>query len=161
VETGTYIGETIFAMEPHFDKLYTVEIKREFYENVKQKYNGNKINFVLGDSLTELAKISDQLKENTIFFLDGHWSNGDTGKGVKDCPLIEEITAINENFKHHGIIIVDDVRLFGKGPIDGSGTEDFMDISVNKLLEILGYRVKLHYFLPSEHYIRDRLIIYV
>jgi len=35
---------------------------------------------------------------------------GNTGKGV------EEITSIISNHKDEAIIIVDDVRLFGKGP---------------------------------------------
>jgi hypothetical protein len=44
VETGTYFGETLQVMEPIFDKLHTIEIKEEFINNVKSRYNGTKIN---------------------------------------------------------------------------------------------------------------------
>ena len=33
VETGTFLGESIFMMEPFFEKLHTIEIKQEFYLN--------------------------------------------------------------------------------------------------------------------------------
>ncbi len=50
IETWTHLGETILEIEPYFSKLYTIEIKKDFYELVKNKYKGSKINFYLGDS---------------------------------------------------------------------------------------------------------------
>lgn len=44
------MGSTIFEMEKYFPKLYTVEIKTEFYNNLVNNYNGNKIDFHLGSS---------------------------------------------------------------------------------------------------------------
>ena len=161
VESGTYLGETIFTMEKYFDQLYTIEINEKFYNNVKNKYNGNKINFYLGASEDKLTEICNLLKENTIFFLDGHWSAGDTGKGEKDCPLYEELNVINELFKHNGIIIVDDVRLFGKGPNNGNEICNWEDINIEKLLSIIEKRTSKHYFMPSTLYKKDRLIIHI
>jgi hypothetical protein len=68
VETGTLYGETIFAMEPFFNSLYTIELSEKYHSLTKSKYNGNKINFLLGDSSIVLESLLPKMKENTIFF---------------------------------------------------------------------------------------------
>ena len=153
VETGTHMGGTIQVVEPLFDRLYTIEIKEEFINNVKSSYSGSKINFILGDSSIELEKLTKVLDNNTVFFLDGHWSAGNTGRGTKDCPLYEEVTGIANNFKHTGIIIIDDFRLFG------AEICNWEDIRKDRIVEILGARVEKVYHLPSSFHPEDRLII--
>ena len=161
VETGTHKGITIFEMEKYFDELYTIEINEILYNNVKNKYKGNKINFILGDSSYVLNDLSNKIYNNAIFFLDGHWSSGDTGRGYKDCPLLEEIQCINNNFKNNAIIIIDDHRLFGKGPKNKQLPEDWEDISDKKIIEIVFNRITHLYFLPSERDLQDRMVIHI
>lgn len=155
VETGTWQGSTIFRMEPHFKELHTIEIKKLFYDSVRRKYNGNKITFHLGDSAYELGKVVKNLSGNTVFFLDGHWSAGDTGRGEKDCPLYEELLAITTLFLHKAIIIIDDIRLFGKGPNIGNCNHDWEDISYEGVLNIVKDR------LISNYVTEDRMIIHL
>ena len=54
--------------------------KKEFYENVKSNYTGDKIKFYLGDSGDVLSEILPTINDISIIFLDGHWSVGNTGK---------------------------------------------------------------------------------
>lgn len=161
VETGTFMGETILNMEPYFNELYTIEIAPHYYNNTRKKYNGNKINFILGDSSDTLTAIAPLINNNCIFFLDGHWSADDTGKGKKDCPLEEECTSINDMFQGKAIIIIDDFRLFGKGPHNNTDVCDWKDISKNKLISILNTRITDVYHLPSSLHKEDRLIIHI
>lgn len=116
IETGTYRGETIFHMEPFFDSLHTIEINENFFNTCKAKYDGNKIVFHLGNSNNVLIKILPTIKGNVIFFLDGHWSGEDTGRGEKDVPLLEELGFINAQLEGKALIIIDDYRLFGRHP---------------------------------------------
>jgi len=152
VETGTWRGDTIFEVEPYFENLYTIEIKEDLYNNVKKLYNGNKINFILGDSSFELENVCKILKDNTIFFLDGHFSADDTGRGIKDCPLYEELESINKYFKNTGIIIIDDMRLMGN---------IYSDIDRDNILKILQDRIISYTYMESVIVENDRLIIYI
>ena len=154
VETGTYLGETIFRMEPIFKELHTIEIKKQLYDSVRRNYKGNKITFHLGDSSYKLKEIVKKLNENAIFFLDGHWSAGITGRGEKDCPLYEELSAIVNHFPHKAIIIIDDIRLFGRGPKTGN-RYNWEDISSEKILDVIKDRI------ISNEIIGDRMIIYL
>ena len=156
IETGTYNGDTIFAMESYFNKLYTIEYSDKYYSNTKNKYNGDKINFILGDSSIVFETLLPTITEKTIFFLDGHWSFGDTKRGEKDCPLVEEITHINNLFQNEAIIIIDDCRLFGT-----HYNEDWSEINKDILLNILDRRINKIYNLDSEYAINDRLIIHI
>jgi hypothetical protein len=162
VETGTWKGETIFGVERFFNKLYTIEIKKELYETAKEIYAGNKITFINGDSSFEIAKLSKKLEGDTIFFLDGHWSKMDTGMGEKEIPLIEELEGIKKYFKHAAIIIIDDVRLFGCGPnLEGEKYHDvdWSYINEEKVLNSIKDRISLAYYMPSGCSEKDRIIL--
>ena len=147
-------------MEPYFDRLYTVEIAYLYYSSSKNKYNGDKIEFIFGDSSIIFKTLLPTIKDKSIFFLDGHFSSGDTGRSAKDCPLIEEITQINLLFENEAIIIIDDVRLFGKSPKTGLN-EDWSEISNEKILDILKPRISKVYYLDSSCAKDDRLIIHI
>jgi len=161
IETGTYRGKTIFSLEPLFDKLYTIEFSEKYYNDTKNKYGGNKINFILGDSSIIFEHLLSSITEKCIFFLDGHWSGADTGHSKKDCPLEEEITHINNLFSNDAIIIIDDVRLFGLDKSSGKMKEDWSNISKELLLNILQPRINKVYHLDSACAKDDRLIIHI
>lgn len=161
IETGTLNGDTILVMESYFDKLYTIEFSEKYYNNTKNKYNGNKIKFILGDSSIIFEDLLPTIKDKSIFFLDGHWSSGDTGRSDKDCPLIEEITCINNLFINEAIIIIDDFRLFGLDKSSGKLNEDWSEISKDKILDILKNRITDVYHIDSDCAVDDRLIIHI
>lgn len=158
IETGTYKGETILKMEDYFEKLITIEYSPELFFKNKFKYNGNKINFILGDSSQKLPLILPYINKPTIFFLDGHWSCGDTGRSNKDCPLIEEINAINQKFRNKAIIIIDDINDFGKKKKSGA---DWSDISEIEILKILEKRTMNYYYKGGLYYDKEKLIIHI
>ena len=160
IETGTCWGGTIFNIEPYFNNIYTIEFSERLYEITKNKYTGNKINFLLGDSSIVFETLLPTITEPAVFFLDGHWCHNGTGKSAKDCPLDEEITHINNLFKNEAIIIIDDYRLFGLDRTNEDG-EDWTLISKENLIKILSNRISKVYHLPSTEAIDDRLVIHI
>jgi hypothetical protein len=153
IETGTYKGDTIFAMEPHFEKLHTIEIHEQFWHDSYTSYTGNKIQFYWADTEKILPDILPTLDKDTIFFLDSHWSGVDTGLGSQAVPLYEELRAINNLFLGRAILIIDDFRLFE--------TEHWEIINKSRVLECVLGRVDQVYHLPSRLDDRDRLVIHL
>ena len=125
------------------------------------KSKHDKINFILGDSSIVFVSLLPNITDKCIFFLDGHWSGGDTGHSNKDCPLYEEITHINNLFTNDAIIIVDDFRLFGLDKSSGKLEEDWSKINKENLLNILQERINNVYHLDTECAKDDRLIIHI
>lgn len=161
VETGTFLGQTIYVVEPFFKNLYTVEIKEEFYSQHISKYTGTKIKFFLGDSGKVLKDIIPTISGKTIFFLDGHYSAGITGKGDKHVPLYEELEQIVSLFKEKAVIIIDDFRLFGTGPNKNGDVCDWEDINLMNVVKIVNDRIENKYTLPSTLAKHDRLILHL
>lgn len=161
IETGTYLGDTIREMEDYFISLHTIEINKDLYEKVVTEYKGKKIKFYWGDSSIVLQEMLPKINGKSIIFLDGHWSAGITGRGQKDCPLYEELTNIIQHHKEEAIIIIDDVRLFGKGPSKGNEQCNWEDINIENIIQITESRLTKQYFLHSNLSENDRLIIHI
>ena len=128
LETGTLVGETTLNVQPYFEQVYSIELSEGYYNyfnDVKIQNNYDNIFNYFGDSSVVIPKIIESLekKDKVIFWLDGHWSSGDTAKGEKDCPLIEELKIIDKHFTNT-MIIIDDYRMFGT-----KGLEDWTTIT--------------------------------
>jgi len=160
IESGTGDGLSVFNVCAEFTHVDTIEISEKHYNLCKNKYKGNLINFHLGDSYKIFKVLLPTIKTNAIFYLDGHYSSGDTGRGERDCPLIQEAEEICTYFKNDAIIIIDNYRLFGRGPPNGLA-EDWRDISKDKIIDTLKNRITDVYHLPSRFSPFDRLILHI
>ena len=117
VETGTYIGDTVAAVMRSFDKLYSIELSRDFYEIARKRFERkDKVTIIHGDSGIEIHKVINWLDQPALFWLDGHFSGGVTAKGDKDTPIIEELTHIYDSKLDGHVIIIDDAHYFGTDP---------------------------------------------
>lgn len=113
IETGTYLGDMVEAQRKNFKEIYSIELSTDFWANAVKRFETFPHILILqGDSGKVLSSITDQLNAPAIFWLDGHYSGGNTAKGDKECPILEEINAIlkNKHLKH--LLLIDDARLF-------------------------------------------------
>jgi hypothetical protein len=112
IETGTYYGAMIYAQLNYFDFIYSIELSKELYEKASKRFKKyNKVHLYHGDSATELGKIMKDIAAPAIFWLDGHYSGGETAKGEKECPITDELEHILSQSLPH-IILIDDARCF-------------------------------------------------
>jgi len=155
IETGTYHAETAVAMSTLFKKVHTIEIDYRLVNNAKSKYSDYNIDFHLGDSVQIFSSLLPSLDENSVFWLDGHWSAGyDAGKGPKDCPLLDELDRVMKEFKNDCIVVIDDCRLFGTKIV-----EDWREITSDNIFKIVEDRILSSYFFPSTLHPQDRLAL--
>ena len=114
VETGTYLGEMIEAMRHRFDKVYSVELSEMLWKRAGRRFKGiDNVELINGDSGQELGKLMKRIDQPTLFWLDGHYSAGETAQGEKDTPIYEELAHIFNAERMGHVIVIDDARLFG------------------------------------------------
>lgn len=117
LETGTYLGEMVQAQKKRFKRIISIELGVDLYNRAVKKFRkDNNIEIVHGDSGKVLPLVLKGINEPIIFWLDGHYSEGVTAKGEKNCPIFEEIDAIFNSVKFDHVILIDDARYFiGEG----------------------------------------------
>lgn len=112
IESGTYLGDMVWAQQDNFDKIYTIELSLSLHKLAQKRFRKKPhIHVLQGDSSRVMATIVKEITCKAIFWLDGHYSGGITARGDKDCPIWEELKAIFSTNTEH-IILIDDARLF-------------------------------------------------
>ena len=135
IETGTCDGAGVRnAIFSGFKEIYSIELAEYYYQYSKSyfKYNDN-VHLIFGDTVKELPKILSKLDVSATFWLDAHYSGGDTDFVDVLSPLMKELDIIKEHHIKTHTIIIDDLREWKRDyPAIGFNAEDIRD----KILEI-------------------------
>ncbi|MEG4454186.1 FkbM family methyltransferase [Microcoleus sp. N9_A1] len=129
IETGTYQGHTAYWASQVFEQVFTIEYSQDLYQKVTEKYGHiTNIEFLYGDSRNLIDNTVSQLESLSLFWLDAHWSGGQTYGEIDECPLLAEIAIINRSDCEH-FIFIDDARLFLSPPPPPHSPQHWPDIS--------------------------------
>ena len=149
VETGTYLGDMIYAQLDYFKSIYSIELSQSLYDNavkrVKRFKKYKNVHLFFGNSADTLGLIIKDISEPIIFWLDGHYSGGITAKGESECPIwaeLNQITAL-KNLEH--VILIDDARYF-------NGKNDYP--TIEELQQYFIDKNNCHYFEVKDDIIR-------
>lgn len=117
VETGTLQGSTSRAIAEAFGiQVYTIENSDHYFNLAKKNFAGlSNVEIIKGDSGTELARLLQKIDEPAVFWLDAHFSGGETARnddGVTTAINGETLALINHHVRNH-VILIDDARHFG------------------------------------------------
>lgn len=162
IETGTFKGDTTASVSNLFRKIHTIELSEDYYNKATKRFHDQThINCHFGDSTEMLIDLIPSINEPIIYYLDAHYSGGETAHGAEEVPLLRELTEINKR-SFRDIIIIDDVRLFGKKGTSGCDGDpewpsmeyNWRNITLNRILAI--FNNKTIFF----EIIKDRLVIF-
>ena len=98
VETGTCYGETTELLSTFANKVYTIEPEPSLFSRAKQKFSDNpRVTVINQLSETALPELLPLVDGDVYFWLDGHYSGGDTFAGPNDTPLVHELNEISRH----------------------------------------------------------------
>jgi len=112
VETGTYMGETVSALEGDFAEIYSIELDDRLYERAKRKFrNHRNVHVVHGDSAIELPLLISGIDQPCLFWLDAH-KCGTSARAAQDTPIEKELQCLIRRTYLNDVILIDDAANF-------------------------------------------------
>ena len=119
VETGTYMGTMLEALQNEFDSIISIELSEKLAVRAKNKFKSSShIEIIQGNSGEKISLVLKKLNQPALFWLDGHYSGGVTAKADLETPILSEVKNILEHPIKQHILLIDDARLF-------NGTRDY------------------------------------
>lgn len=155
VETGSYLGDGIqAALDAGFRRVVSIELSDKYFGICSTRFaNDPRVTLIQGDSAVALAQVLEGLQEPATFWLDGHWSAGDTARGPVTVPLLHEIRAIAAHPIKGNTLLIDDMRCWKTfNPVHG-----FEEKDIFVQLQALGSFT--HEFVDSPHAPNDVLVV--
>jgi len=114
IETGTFEGDGTRELAQVFPQVVSIELAEENFSRASRRLRPYRnVDLVLGDSGQSLGPL---LRPDvpTLYFLDGHWSEGPAGADSQ-CPVIHELAALRGGHPDD-CVIIDDAQFFLAAP---------------------------------------------
>ena len=117
IETGTYEGDTTaFLSDLGAPHVFSIEPSLQLYDLASIRFaNNSGVTILHGPSEELMPSVIENVAGDVSFWLDGHFSGGQTFRGENDSPIREELSEISAQLPRLGrvAILIDDFRLFG------------------------------------------------
>ena len=113
IEVGSFKGVTTKRLARYFGQVISIEIDPALHAIASKRCaHKSNVTILLGDGAVLLPEIVAKTK-NSLLFLDGHFSGGETGQGDEPEPVLVELDHIAASIDNVVGVVVDDFRLFG------------------------------------------------
>lgn len=141
IETGTRHGYMVFALRKYFKRIFSIELSPALAQMAIKRFKRyDYIKIYEGDSSICLPIILDEINESCIFWLDAHYSAGETAKGDLLTPINKEMEYILKHRIKDNVLLIDDARDFN-GTNDYPHLED-LEKSIKSIRDDLVFEVK-------------------
>lgn len=117
VESGTYYGDTVDAVKRLFERVYSIELSRDLHAEAMKRFRSDRnVRLIWGDSGERIGALMQDIDRPALFWLDGHYSGGETARGERDTPIYQELSHILKAPDLGHVILIDDAHCFGNDP---------------------------------------------
>jgi hypothetical protein len=119
VETGTYLGDTLAYIARSGARCASIELSDDLHAAATRRFaDYENVRLLHGDAGEALPRLLVDIDSPTLFWLDGHYSAGNTATAQLQTPVSAELDSIlSHSIKQH-VILIDDARCF-------DGTDDY------------------------------------
>lgn len=140
IETGTHLGDTLADIA--YGRSVTcisIELSDEYFHKASQRFcRYPNVMLKHGDSAAVLPEYINRLQVPALFWLDGHYSGGDTACGEVETPVSTELQAIlNSPIKTH-VILIDDARCF-----NGTNMYPYLEVLLQFIRQDGNYNIEI------------------
>jgi hypothetical protein len=135
VETGTYRGDMVEAVKRDFTQVYSIELGADLHRIAQERFKSDpSVSILQGDSGEVLRGLLPRIDKPALFWLDGHYSEGDTARSTLITPIRRELDQILAHpLAARHVVLIDDARLF-------TGEDDYPTLdSLNAMLVRAGF----------------------
>lgn len=113
VETGTFKGDTLAVIAATGIRSISVELSREYFDRANTRFAGMRnVELHQGDAGEILPRIVATLHEPALFWLDGHYSAGETAHGALASPISAEVQCVLTSPVRGHVMLIDDAHDF-------------------------------------------------
>jgi hypothetical protein len=113
IETGTFHGAMVHQQRRAFQRIISIEIDEALHQKAVRLFaRYPHIEILRGDSGEVIPRVLALIDEPCVFWLDGHYSGGITGRGTADTPIAKELAHIFAHRVRDHVILIDDARHF-------------------------------------------------
>lgn len=134
VETGTYTGETSWAMRHEFERIETIELEPTLAALARVRFRRTpSVRLHEGDSAVVLEQIVASLEQPALFWLDAHPCTDRAASGTA-IPLVRELATIAAHRVKGHVMLIDDLRLMSGA--DGYPSLDDLMVPEYRLVQV-------------------------
>jgi hypothetical protein len=115
IETGTYRGDTTEFLSRFATHVYTIEPAAVLSARAQRRFRDkSSVTVISGTSEEAMSTVLESIQGPVCFWLDGHFSSGETYRGLEDSPIRSELAAISQRLNLYPSVrvLVDDWRCF-------------------------------------------------
>ncbi len=112
VEGGTFRGDSSIFASNFFSRVITVEKDETLFLSAQVRLQNYKNIAIFNGCTTQHIVSHVAPKDRCLFWLDAHWSCGETAGEDYPCPLLEELELIFSASTAMTVLLIDDARQF-------------------------------------------------